>query len=251
MKRVILYHHPASICSQMARLALAEKRIPHERRSVDIMQSAEQFEPWYVALNPKAVVPTLVIGDEVITDTIHIVHRVDTDFDGPPLSPADPAPMERWLSDIMGLHYGVLLYAGRLEPDRTSPTIVERGRLLRRLGRARPELRELMDRRLGGNARLQAILKQPAEVEAHIEAARALVARMESALASTALLAGASYSLADCFATAALARFRIHGFETWWSDGRNPHLAAYYARMKARPSFIEAGVLETGAERDI
>ncbi len=251
MTSLVLYDHPASICSQMARLTLAEKGIRYERRTVDIMESAEQFEPWYVALNPKAVVPTLVIGDEVITDTIRIVHRVDTDLDGPPLSPADPAPMGRWLTDIMGLHYGVLLYAGRLEPDRTSPTIIERGQLLRRLRRARPELHELLDRRLDGNARLQAILKEPAEVEAHIEAAHALVARMETALANTTLLAGQSYSLADCFATAALARFCIHGFETWWLDGQNPHVAAYYARMKARPSFMEAGVLDTGTERDI
>ena len=98
---------------------------------------------------------------------------------------------------------------------------------------------------------MQAILKQPADVEAHIDTARALVARMETALTNTALLAGPSYSLADCFATAALARFRLHGFETWWLDGRNPHVADYYVRMKARPSFIEAGVLDTGTERDI
>ena len=47
------------------------------------------------------------------------------------------------------------------------------------------------------------------------------------------------------------ARFRLHGFETWWLDGQNPHVAAYYARMKARPRFMEAGVLDTGTERDI
>ena len=235
----------------MARLALAEKGVRYERRTIDIMESAEQFEPWYVALNPRAVVPTLVIGGEVVTDTIRIVHRVDDGLDGPALAPPDPAPMARWLGDIMELHYGVLLYAGRLEPDRSSPTIIERGRLLRRLRRARPDLHALLDRRLDGNARLQAILKKPAEVEAHIDAARILVARMEAALTIATVLAGPGYSLADCFATAALARFRIHGFDTWWSGGRNPHVAAYYDRMKARPSFIEAGVLDTGAERDI
>ena len=90
MTSLLLYDHPASICSQMARLALAEKDIRYERRTVDIMESAEQFEPWYVALNPKAVVPTLVIGDEVITDTIRIVHRVDSDFVGPPLIAGEP-----------------------------------------------------------------------------------------------------------------------------------------------------------------
>ena len=54
----------------MARLALLEKGVPFERRNIDIMKKAEQFEPWYTALNPKAVVPTLAIGDEIVTDTV-------------------------------------------------------------------------------------------------------------------------------------------------------------------------------------
>ena len=49
---VVLYDYPTSICSQMARLALLEKGVPFERRNIDIMKKAEQFEPWYTALNP-------------------------------------------------------------------------------------------------------------------------------------------------------------------------------------------------------
>lgn len=197
------------------------------------------------------MVPTLVIGEEIVTDTIRIVHRIDADFAGPKLTPGDPALMERWLTDIMALHYGVLLYAGRLEPDRTSPTIIERGDMLRRLYQARPELREMLDRRLDGNTKLQAILKQPETVAPHIDGARALVEEMEKALANGGYLAGEAYSLADSFATAALARFRLHGFEEWWAEGRLPNVAAYYARMKSRPSFQAAGVLDSGSERDI
>ena len=68
MADVTLYDHKSSICSQMARLALVEKGVAFKRRQVDIMETNEQFEPWYVGLNPKAVVPTLVLGDEVVTD---------------------------------------------------------------------------------------------------------------------------------------------------------------------------------------
>ena len=60
--KVVLYDYPTSICSQMARLALLEKGVPFERRNIDIMKKAEQFEPWNTALNPKAVVPTLEIA---------------------------------------------------------------------------------------------------------------------------------------------------------------------------------------------
>ncbi|MFQ5624941.1 MAG: glutathione S-transferase family protein [Paracoccaceae bacterium] len=251
MTGVLLYDHPGSICSQMARLALAEKGVAYSRRTIDIMATAEQFQPWYVALNPKAVVPTLRIGDEIVTDTIRIVTRVDDEFDGPPLGLPDSATVQGWLAAIMGLHYGVLLYSARLEADGTSPTIVERGRLLARLKAERPELAGLLAARIDGNARFQAILKDRDAVETHIGVARDLVSRMNASLQRHEFVAGDAYSLADCFATAALARFRVHGFERWWRDGRNPCVAAYYAAMRARPSFAAAGVVDSGTERDM
>ena len=64
----------------MARLALLEKGVSVERRQIDIMETNEQFEPWYVALNPKAVVPTLVLGADVVTDTIRMAVSEETDL---------------------------------------------------------------------------------------------------------------------------------------------------------------------------
>src|SRR5258708_21707918 len=118
----------------MARLALVEKGVPFERRTVDIMEKAEQFETWYTALNPKAVVPTLAIGDEIVTDTIRIVYRIERDFDGPTLTPADPDGVEamaRMMRDVIGLHYGVLMSSRRLEAHGTPPTVAARGKILR------------------------------------------------------------------------------------------------------------------------
>ena len=71
---------------------------------------------------------------------------------------------------------------------------------------------------------------------------------MAGAVAGQPFLAGAAYSLADCFATAALARFTIHGLALQWQGGP---LEDYYARMKARPSFAAAEVIDTGSERDL
>jgi glutathione S-transferase len=252
--KLLLYDHPGSICCQMARLTFAEKGIPYARQTIDIMETAEQFEPWYTALNPRAVVPTLRIGDEIVTDTIRIVHRLDADFDGPRLTPADAdgaAAMEAMMADIMGLHYGVLLYARRLDADGKSPTVVARGHFLRQQRETYPERAELLDRRIAGNDRLQQILADPAEVEAHVDGAKALVGRLDAALADASFVVGDGYSLADPFATAALARFRLHGFDTWWSGGDNPHVAAYYDRIQARPSWAEAGVIDSGSERDL
>ena len=207
MADLTLYDHRTSICSQMARLALVEKGLPHTRRSVDIMETNEQFEPWYVALNPKAVVPTLKIGaDEIVTDT------------------------------------------KRLDPDGTAPQVVARGNLLRELATERPDLKDLIAARLDGNARFQKILKDPALMAPFVDEANDLLAQMSGALADQAFLAGPRYSVADCFATAALARFTIHGFAEEWA-GRP--LEGYYARMKARPSFVAAEVVDTGTEADL
>src|SRR5258707_814456 len=89
--KVLLYDYPGSICCQMVRLTLAEKGVAYQKQTVDIMEKAEQFEPWYTALNPKAVVPTLKIGPEIVTDTMAIVPRIDAEFAGPRLTPTAPA----------------------------------------------------------------------------------------------------------------------------------------------------------------
>ncbi|MFV2001512.1 MAG: glutathione S-transferase family protein [Paracoccaceae bacterium] len=244
MSDVVLYDFPGSICSQMARLALAEKGVTYRRQTVDIMKTNEQFEPWYIALNPKSVVPTLRIGDEIITDTITIVKRVDRSFSGPGLTPANTRLMDEQMHDIMGLHYGVLLYSGGLTAGRTSPTIIARGEFLRKMLQQRPEHAALLQKRIDGNLAMQAILADPDRVDAHFEEARSLVEALDKALAGTEFVAADHYSLADCFATAALARLHMHGFAHWWQGDNNPKVARYLAAMRGRDSWAAAAVVD-------
>lgn len=245
MTGIMLYDHASSICSQMARLALVEKGLRFERRQIDIMDTHEQFQPWYVALNPRAVVPTLQLNDEIVTDTITIVNRVQA-LDGPDLS--GDATAQDWLRRIMAPHYGVLLYRNRLDADGTAPQVVARGRYLERMRRERPDIAGLIGARLEGNRRFHALLRDPGGIAAHVADTRALVDAMAQALQTQPFIAGPAYSLADCFATAALARFTIHGFSDWWLG---TPVEAYYSRMKARPGFAAAQVIDTGTERDL
>jgi len=101
---------------------------------------------------------------------------------------------------------------------------------------------------LEGNRKFQALLEDPKGIEHHLVATRKLIDRMSAELEKRPFLAGTSYSFADCFATAALARFTIHGFAKQWEGSA---LDDYYKRMKARPSFAIAQVIETGTERDL
>ena len=243
MTDLLLYDFPSSICSQMARLAIVEKGLPFTRQAIDIMKTAEQFEPWYIALNPAAVVPTLKDGDEIITDTIRIVNHINQ-YSGPDLTLGDEPTVQDWLRRIMALHYGVLLYSAHLDPDRTSPTMIKRAANLRKMAEERPELAEVMAKRIAGNTRLQATLKDADKVAEEFATSRQLVADMNTALARGQFLCGDNYSLADCFATAALARFRSHGFASWWEGAENPNVGPYYANLKSRPSFSTAGVVD-------
>ena len=81
---VKLYQFPASLCSQKVRLALVEKGVEHRQQFVDIELRMQNYEPWYVRLNPHAVVPTLVHGDRVVTDSARIIQHIDETFGGPP-----------------------------------------------------------------------------------------------------------------------------------------------------------------------
>ena len=67
-----LYHFPASLNSQKVLLTLAEKGLSWDSQVVNLALG-KQYNPEYIRINPNASVPTLVIGDTVLTDSYDIV----------------------------------------------------------------------------------------------------------------------------------------------------------------------------------
>lgn len=63
-----LYHHGSSACAAKVRFALEEKHLEWTGQVVDIFRG-EQFEPTFLAVNPKAVVPVLVHDGFVIPES--------------------------------------------------------------------------------------------------------------------------------------------------------------------------------------
>jgi glutathione S-transferase len=105
-----LYHFNNSVCSQKVRLALAAKGLDYEQQVVDLIR-IEQYDPAYLALNPKGVVPTLVHDGRPIIESTLICEYLDDAFPEPPLKPADAAgraAMRLWSKAVdEGLHDGV------------------------------------------------------------------------------------------------------------------------------------------------
>jgi glutathione S-transferase len=91
---LILYDYGNSVCCQKVRITLTEKALTWEARKVDLFKT-EQYDPAYLKLNPKGVVPTLVHDGTPVIESTLICEYLDETFPDPPLMPSNPAGRAR------------------------------------------------------------------------------------------------------------------------------------------------------------
>jgi glutathione S-transferase len=91
---LVLYDYANSVCCQKVRITLVAKGLTWEARKVDLFKT-EQYDPAYLKLNPKGVVPTLVHDGTPIIESTLICEYIDEVFPEPPLIPKDPAERTR------------------------------------------------------------------------------------------------------------------------------------------------------------
>lgn len=84
-----LYTFHNSICTQKVFITLAEKKLGYDEKMINLF-AAEQFDPEYLKLNPKGVVPTLVHEGRAIPESSLICEYVDEIWPDNPLIPVDP-----------------------------------------------------------------------------------------------------------------------------------------------------------------
>ncbi|MBT5456568.1 MAG: glutathione S-transferase family protein, partial [Rhodospirillaceae bacterium] len=98
------------MCCQKVRITLCEKGQDWEAVSVDLFKG-EQYDPNYLKMNPKGVVPTLVHDGRAVTESTLICEYIDSVFPDPPLAPSDPllrSRMQFWSKLVdEGLFEGV------------------------------------------------------------------------------------------------------------------------------------------------
>jgi glutathione S-transferase len=91
---LILYDFGNSVCCQKVRVTLVAKGLSWEARRVDLFKT-EQYDPEYLKLNPKGVVPTLVHDGTPVIESTLICEYIDETFPDPPLIPKAPAERTR------------------------------------------------------------------------------------------------------------------------------------------------------------
>jgi len=87
---LVLYDYWRSSASYRVRIALNLKGLSYEQRPVDlVLDGGQQHSSDYRQLNPQGLVPALVHGGQVITQSLAIIEYLEETFSGESLLPAD------------------------------------------------------------------------------------------------------------------------------------------------------------------
>jgi len=230
-----LYHHGTSACAAKVRLALAEKGLDWASHYVDILRG-EQFQPKFLALNPKGVVPVLVHDGAVIVESTVICEYLEEVFPEQPIYPT--APLER-------AHVRVWTKAvdEELHPACSAITYVvsHRHTILRS---AVGGFEEFLARGAGEGlaARqlkwqwIQQGLEAPGAAD-KIKLYDAYLHKMEHALAHSEWLVGDRFSMADIAMAPYVNRLAALSMTALWEHGRLPRVGQWFERLRARPTF--------------
>lgn len=230
-----LYHGTTSVCSVKVRLVFEEKGVAYDGELLDL-RKGDQHKPDYVKINPNHVVPTLIDDGKIVLESTLIMEYLDDKYPSPPLMPHDPyqrAIARLWMKkidDYLHADCSTLTFAIVFRPVFQALDKAERERRLA----AVPDAAKRERQRVAIDFGIEAPHVAPA-ARSHEK----FFGQMEEALSRAPYLAGDEYSLADAAVTPYVFRAEKLGLEKLW-QGRRPHVADWYARIKARPSFEKA-----------
>jgi tetrachloro-p-hydroquinone reductive dehalogenase len=240
MNNLILYHYPMSLCSMKVRLCLAELGLAYEPRPIDIGFGLENFEPWYVRLNPAGVVPTLCDGPRIVTNSARILRYLAVRSGaGLPSDGEQRASVERWLdvADSIPLHAISYSRAGIPRGDELLEKRLVRIAELRAGNRDLEEVYSALYTRVSALRDSALSFKASGSAVAEIEAR---LDELEEGLSRTPFVGSPVYSIADVIWTVTLARIDMLGLHEQLAARKR--VSAYYIKASERPSFAAASI---------
>lgn len=233
-----LYHHGTSVCAAKVRFALAEKRLEWTGRYVDIL-AGEQFEPSFLALNPKAVVPVLNHDGFVLPESTVICEYLEEAFPEYPIYPQRPrerAEVRLWTKAV----------DEELHPACSALTyIVSHRHTILRSGTVSFEqfLRQGAQEGREARARKWQWIEHGLEAPGAADKIRlyySYLDRMERTLADSEWLVGNAFSMADAAMAPYLNRLAALAMDELWRRGRLPRVERWFERTRARATFAAA-----------
>jgi glutathione S-transferase len=224
-----LYHSVNSVCAQKVRVVLAEKGLPYEEHLMTLR--GDQFDAEYMKLNPNGVVPTLVHDGKPVIESSVILYYLDEAFPNPSLMPRDlhsraaVRQFNKLIDEYVHNACLILTFATAFRPWFTGLTGEQiEARLAKSPLKQRTEYKR--DVALNG---LES--KYVRDALGHHEK---LLKTMDDALVRAPWLAGEAFSLADAAVIPYVLRLDLLRMKNMWQ--KLPRIAAWYDRMRARPS---------------
>jgi len=228
-----LFHNSMSSCSQKLRIYLKLKQISWDPHPIDLSAS-ENHAPWYLGVNPRGLVPALVMEGAVHIESNDIIALLEDRFPEPRLIPqGGEAEMARLLRDEDALHIDLRTLSFRFLYNRTGspkpPDVLERFRADRR-GKIDPKKQLEIDfyDRLARDGITDAAIRTAA---ANF---RDAFDDLEQRLASSATLLGGDLTVFDIAWYVYAKRLSLAGYPL---DALHPRVHAWFSGLDARPDF--------------
>lgn len=229
-----LYHSVESTCAQKVRLVLSEKKLEWSERRLNL-RKGEQFDPEYLKLNPKAVVPTLVHNDCVIRESTVVTEYLDDTFPDIPMKPTNPCQRAQMRLFVKAFDEEVHPAVGIL-----SYAIVLRHQMneLKTPEELQAHFERIVDpgRRERQRGTHELGLESPAAMPA-LMALDSVIGRMEDSLCENTWLAGEHYSLADAATTPYMVRIKTLKLHGLWQN--RPHVEKWLERSCQRQNCLD------------
>ncbi|KAI7866686.1 uncharacterized protein EV154DRAFT_532505 [Mucor mucedo] len=239
----ILYYNPISVFSNVAVLLLCEKGIQDQFEFKPLQMGIDNNAPWYIKLNPKGQVPTLIHLGKPIPDSLAIARHLDTCFGPTPVFSADDPNVLKVVEQWRQVRV-LSLVAGKKSSTQDTTGIEanlnqSRQQLLKSM-EEEPTLKEKYLVRLDVHDDRADLLLNHSTYLKHKAGLESLLCDTERTLKENdgCLVRNHSHTLADVYVTAIL----------YWLMGKldkdilkdKPALKDYYLKQTARPSFAKA-----------
>ena len=233
-----LYHHGSSVCAAKVRLAMAEKDLQWNGVYIDILKG-EQFNPDYLKLNPKGVVPTLVHDDLVIPDSTVIIEYLDQIAPDTSVHPKDPwsrAQVRYWTKAV----------DEDLHPACGAVTFVcsHRHTVLKNLGpkgaeeflASTPPISVTSDWKSQKDAYVRYGFDAPGASD-KVKLYDTYLKKMDKALENKQWLVEDTFSIADISMVPYVNRLAMMSMRGMWENNRLPNVEKWFNRVEALPNF--------------
>ncbi len=233
-----LYHHGSSVCAAKVRLAMAEKDLQWNGVYIDILKG-EQFNPDYLKLNPKGVVPTLVHDDLVIPDSTVIIEYLDQIAPDTSVHPKDPwsrAQVRYWTKAV----------DEDLHPACGAVTFVcsHRHTVLKNLGpkgaeeflASTPPISVTSDWKSQKDAFVRYGFDAPGASD-KVKLYDTYLKKMDKALENKQWLVEDTFSIADISMVPYVNRLAMMSMRGMWENNRLPNVEKWFNRVEALPNF--------------